>query len=81
MVAKLLLLFAKSWLLLFGILVVLSVGRYVFLQAPSVPRGLVDVMDWFDPVNPRTYAIPVILLSPALGAFLLSLRLRRPGAG
>jgi hypothetical protein len=78
MSAKLLLLFAKCWLILFGLLVAVSVGRHVFLQASSVVQGLEDVREWFDPVSPRTYAIPIILLSPALVAFLLSMKLRRP---
>jgi len=78
MSAKLLLLFAKCWILLFGLLVVVSVGRHIFLQASSVGQGLEDVRGWFDPGNPRTYAMPIILLSPALVAFLLSIKLRRP---
>lgn len=81
MSAKLLVLFAKGWVLLFGLLVVISVGRHVMLQAPSVWQGLEDVKGWFDPANARTYAIPAILLSPALAAFLLSLRLRRLKTG
>jgi hypothetical protein len=78
MVSRLLVLFAKSWVLLFVVLVVLSVGRYVLLQAPSVVQGLEDVRGWFDPVSPRTYALPILLLSPAVAALALSLKLRRP---
>jgi hypothetical protein len=81
MSAKLLVLFAKGWVLLFGLLVVISVGRHVMLQASSVGQGLEDVKGWFDPASARTYAIPAILLSPALAAFLLSLRLRRLKTG
>ncbi|UCD24019.1 MAG: hypothetical protein JSW51_13470 [Gemmatimonadota bacterium] len=78
MKAKLLRRFAQVWGIGFLVLLVISVGRHVFILAPSVEQGLADVRAWFDPSVPQTYLFPLIVASPALGALYLSLRLGRP---
>ena len=77
MTARMLLRFAKVWAVGFIALVLISVGRHVFFLAPSVERGLADVQAWFSPSAPQTYLFPLMVVSPALAALYLSLRLRR----
>ena len=78
MTARVLRRFAEIWAVGFLVLVVISVGRHVFFLAPSVGQGLVDVQAWFSPSAPQTYLFPLLVVSPALAALYLSLRLRKP---
>ncbi len=81
MTARILRRFAEIWAVGFITLVVISVGRHVFFLAPSVERGFSDVQAWFNPSAPQTYLFPLLVVSPALAALYLSLRLRRPRTG
>jgi len=77
MTVKLLRWFAEVWALCFVALIALSVCRQVFLVAPTVGQGLRDVQSWFDPYSIWTYLLPLIVVSPAVVALLLSFRARR----
>ena len=81
MTARMLRRFAEIWAVGFITLVVISVGRHVFFLAPSVERGFADVQAWFNPSALQTYLFPLLVVSPALAALYLSLRLRRPRTG
>ena len=69
--------FAEIWAVGFLTLVLISVGRHVLFLAPSVEQGLADVQAWFNPSAPQTYVFPLLVVSPALAALYLSLRLRK----
>ena len=77
MTGKLLRRFAQLWAVGFLVLLLISVGRHVFFLAPSVEQGMQDLRAWFDPSKPQTYIFPTLLISPALAALYLSLRLRK----
>ena len=79
MTARLLRWFAEAWALCFVALLALSVCRQVFLVAPTVRQGLRDVQSWFDPNSIWTYLLPLVVVSPAVVALLLSFRARRMG--
>ncbi len=81
MTARVLRRFAEIWAVGFLVLVVISVGRHVFFLAPSVERGFADVQAWFNPSAPQTYLFPLLVVSPALAALYLSLRLRKLRTG
>jgi hypothetical protein len=80
MTAKLLRWFAEAWVLCFVALLLLSAFRQVFLVAPTVGQGLRDVQSWFDPHDFRTYLLPLVVVSPAVVALLLSFRAKRARA-